>query len=100
MDGTAPVQDLLERVSKTFRTACPRVTGLDVHDHRNTHIKEIRKRTRPMNSIANIEAAEKIVYLFSTAYNEVWSKRVIRGFGDAQTGAALAKMYAERYGTS
>ena len=63
-------------------------------------IKEIRKRTRPMNSIANIEAAEKIVYLFSTAYNEVWSKRVIRGFGDAQTGAALAKMYAERYGTS
>src|SRR5690606_16198617 len=40
--------------------------------------KEIRKRLRPMNSLPNIEAAEKIVYLFSIDYNERWSKRIVR----------------------
>ena len=51
MDGTAPVQDLLERVSKTFRTACPRVTGLDVQDHRNTHLASGLRFPLPMNGV-------------------------------------------------
>lgn len=63
-------------------------------------IKEIRKRIRPMNSLANLEAAEKIVYLFSTGYNESWSKRSLRGFADPETKARLNEMYTERYGTT
>jgi transposase-like protein len=59
--------------------------------------KEIRKRLRPMNSLPNIEAAEKIVYLFSTEYNEKWSTRVIRGFGDSEVKQALQVMFQERY---
>jgi putative transposase len=62
-------------------------------------IKEIRKRVKPMNSLANLEAAEKIVYLSSTGYNERWSTRAIRGFVDTETKAALNRMYIERYGT-
>ncbi|WP_272496364.1 IS256 family transposase [Alicyclobacillus acidoterrestris] len=62
-------------------------------------IKEIRKRVKPMNSIANLEAAEKIVYLFATGYNEKWSKRALRGFADKGTQKRLREMFAERYGT-
>ena len=62
-------------------------------------IKEVRKRIKPMNSLANLQAAEKIVYLFSTGYNETWSKRAIRGFVDPETQSALDRMYTERYGT-
>ncbi|QQE77275.1 IS256 family transposase [Alicyclobacillus sp. SO9] len=59
--------------------------------------KELRKRFRPMNSLTNMDAAEKIIYLEVTAYNEKWSTRVIRGFGDEETKAGLQRMYEERY---
>jgi putative transposase len=59
--------------------------------------KELRKRLRPMNSLTNMEAAEKIVYLEAIGYNERWNTRVIRGFGDVDTKAALTKMFVERY---
>jgi putative transposase len=60
-------------------------------------IKEIRARLRPMNSLTNMDAAEKIVYLESLDYNERWGNRVIRGFGDPETVAALKKMYNKKY---
>lgn len=60
-------------------------------------IKEIRKRLRPMNSLPNIEAVEKIVYLFSVDYNERWTQRIIRGFGDTETKHSLERMFEERY---
>jgi len=60
--------------------------------------KEFRKRLRPMNSLTNIEAAEKIIYLDTISYNEKWSNRVIRGFGDRNTKEVLMKMFEERYG--
>lgn len=59
--------------------------------------KELRKRFRPMNSLTNMDAAEKIIYLEVTTYNEKWSTRVIRGFGDAETKTELKRMYEERY---
>jgi len=59
--------------------------------------KEFRKRLRPMNSLTNLDAAEKIVYLDALAYNETWETRVIRGFGDATVQAFLAKQFAKRY---
>lgn len=61
-------------------------------------IKEIRKRVKPMNSIANLEAAEKIVYLFATDYNDKWVKRALRGFADEEVKQELDQMYKERYG--
>jgi len=60
--------------------------------------KELRKRLKPMNSLTNIEAAEKIIYLQALDYNEKWCGRAIRGFVDADTKAAFEKMYSERYG--
>jgi putative transposase len=62
--------------------------------------KELRKRLRPMNSLPNIEAAEKIIYLEALDYNETWSGRSIRGFSDHQTKAELKAMFEKRYGTS
>lgn len=59
--------------------------------------KELRKRLNPMNSLTNLEAAEKIIYLTAMGYNEKWHKRVIRGFGDTETKEALTKMYKKRY---
>lgn len=59
--------------------------------------KELRKRFRPMNSLTNMDAAEKIIYLEVMTYNEKWSTRVIRGFGDAETQTELKRMYEERY---
>lgn len=61
-------------------------------------VKEIRKRLYPMNSVPNIDAAEKIAYLVASDYNERWSKRIIRGFGMETTKDAFEKMYRERYG--
>jgi len=60
--------------------------------------KELRKRLKPMNSLTNIEAAEKIIYLQACDYNEKWCGRAIRGFVDRDTKAALEQMYRERYG--
>lgn len=60
-------------------------------------MKEIRKRIRPMNSIANLAAAEKIVYMLATGYNDKWEKRSLRGFADRDVQTALRKMFNERY---
>lgn len=60
-------------------------------------MKEIRKRIRPMNSLANLAAAEKIVYLFSTGYNERWEKRSLRGFADQKVQDELRAMFSKRY---
>jgi len=59
--------------------------------------KEFRKRIRPMNSLTNMEAAEKIVYLEAIDYNEKWKHKVLRGFGDAKTKKALTELYEKRY---
>jgi putative transposase len=59
--------------------------------------KEIRKRLKPMNSLTNMDAAEKIVYLEVMTYNEKWSNRVIRGFGDQTVQEKLREMFNERY---
>lgn len=61
--------------------------------------KELRKRLRPMNSLTNMDAAEKIVYLEAVAYNEKWCTRVIRGFGDPDVQVKLKQMFKERYPT-
>lgn len=61
-------------------------------------VKEIRKRLYPMNSVPNIDAAEKIAYLVATDYNDRWNQRIIRGFGMEETKKEFAKMYHERYG--
>lgn len=61
-------------------------------------VKEIRKRLYPMNSVPNIDAAEKIVYLVASGYNDRWSQRIIRGFGMEETKRALEKIYRDRYG--
>jgi len=63
-------------------------------------VKEIRKRLYPMNSIPNVQAAEKIVYLVVHEYNERWANRINRGFGMEKTKQALNKMYRERYETT
>lgn len=60
--------------------------------------KEIRRRLRPMNSLTNMEAAEKIIYLECLDYNARWKTRVFTGFADAETRSKLAQMYEERYG--
>ncbi|TXK66238.1 IS256 family transposase [Paenibacillus sp. N3.4] len=59
--------------------------------------KELRKRLRPMNSLTNMDAAEKIVYLEVLDYNEKWFRRTIRGFGDPVVQEKLTKMFEERY---
>lgn len=61
-------------------------------------MKEIRKRLYPMNSIPNIDAADKITYLVVTSYNDRWNRRIIRGFSIEETKSQLKKMYQERYG--
>ncbi|MNC63994.1 Transposase, Mutator family [compost metagenome] len=62
--------------------------------------KEIRKRLKPMNSLTNMDAAEKIVYLDVIAYNERFENRVIRGFGDSKVREKLTQMFEERYPNS
>ncbi|WP_337098056.1 IS256 family transposase [Paenibacillus sp. YIM B09110] len=59
--------------------------------------KELRKRLKPMNSLTNIEAAEKIIYLQAIDYNEKWYGRAIRGFVDPDTKAAFEDLYNKRY---
>ncbi|MNC51658.1 Transposase, Mutator family [compost metagenome] len=59
--------------------------------------KEIRKRLKPMNSLTNMDAAEKIVYLDVMEYNERFSERVIRGFGDLEVKKKLNEMFETRY---
>lgn len=59
--------------------------------------KEIRKRLKPMNSLTNMDAAEKIVYLEAISYNERWSSRVLRGFADPGTQKALKNMFDKKY---
>jgi transposase-like protein len=58
-------------------------------------IKDIRKRLKPMNSLPDIKAAEKIVYLTVQGINEKWSERKLRGFVSAYQ--ALYDMFEERY---
>ena len=59
--------------------------------------KEIRKRLRPMNSLPNMEAAEKIIYLECIDYNERWKNRVVTGFGNEHTRNKLSELFEERY---
>lgn len=58
-------------------------------------IKEFRKRLKPMNSLPQIEAAEKIVYLQIQSFNDTWSTRKLRGFASAHN--KLQEMFTERY---
>ncbi len=53
-----------------------------------------------MNSIANLEAAEKITYLFAKGYNEKWGKRALRGFVDEKVQATLRELFSQRYGNT
>ncbi|EGL81356.1 transposase mutator type [Caldalkalibacillus thermarum TA2.A1] len=58
-------------------------------------IKEIKKRLRPMNSLPDVKAAEKIVYLTVQDINHKWSERKLRGFASAYQ--QLQAMFKERY---
>ncbi|MBW7477829.1 IS256 family transposase, partial [Paenibacillus oenotherae] len=62
--------------------------------------KEIRKRLKPMNSLTNMDAAEKIVYLDTIAYNERFENRVIPGFGDPVVKQKLNEMFEKRYSSN
>lgn len=57
--------------------------------------KEIRKRLRPMNSLPDLNAAEKIVYFTVQNLNETWSKRVADGF--IKEKEKLQEMFQEKY---
>ncbi|MGD6877722.1 IS256 family transposase [Bacillus infantis] len=57
--------------------------------------KEVRKRLKTMNSLPNIEAAEKIIYLTSIDYNDRWARRKLGGFGLAYE--TILNMFDERY---
>lgn len=59
-------------------------------------MKEIKKRTKTMNSLPSEKAVEKIVYLVVQDYNEKWGQRVSTEFASARP--ALAKMFNDRYG--
>ncbi|MFF2091824.1 IS256 family transposase [Paenibacillus sp. NPDC058174] len=61
--------------------------------------KEIRKRLKPMNSLTNIEAAEKIIYLDALDYNERFKTRVMRGFNSSEVREKLQEMFESRYGS-
>jgi putative transposase len=58
-------------------------------------IKDIRKRLRPMNSLPDVSAAEKIVYLTIQDLNANWSNRKLRGFASAYH--KLQEMFDQRY---
>jgi putative transposase len=57
--------------------------------------KEFRKRLRPMNSLPDLKAAEKIVYLTIQQINEKWSTRKLRGFAEAYP--KLQEMFTKYY---
>ncbi|MHA6534777.1 IS256 family transposase, partial [Paenibacillus sp. BAC0078] len=61
--------------------------------------KEIRKRLKPMNSLTNMDAAEKIVYLEAIDYNERFADRMVPGFGAPTVKEQLSKLFEERYST-
>lgn len=58
--------------------------------------REVRKRLKTMDSLPNIEAAEKIIYLNVTDYNDRWARRKLGGFGLAKE--EITDMFDERYG--
>jgi transposase-like protein len=57
--------------------------------------KEIRKRTKTTNSLPNIKAAEKLVYLQIINYNEKWSDRRMKGYLMAKE--QIQQFFKERY---
>ncbi|WP_019914007.1 IS256 family transposase [Paenibacillus sp. HW567] len=59
--------------------------------------KEIRKRLKPMNSLTNMDAAEKIVYLEMLDYNERQTDRVVPGFGMDTVKKKLNELFEARY---
>jgi transposase-like protein len=59
--------------------------------------KEIRKRLKPMNSLTNMDAAEKIVYLEMLDYNERHTDRVVPGFGMDTVKKKLNELFEARY---
>ncbi|WP_337099900.1 IS256 family transposase [Paenibacillus sp. YIM B09110] len=59
--------------------------------------KEFRKRLKPMNSLTNMDAAEKVVYLQIIEYNEKYAERVTPGFGMPEVKEKLAELFEERY---
>lgn len=59
-------------------------------------MKEIKKRTKTMNSLPSEKAVEKIVYLVAQDYNDRWSKRMSSEFSSAHP--VLLEMFVERYG--
>lgn len=59
-------------------------------------MKEIKKRTKTMNSLPSENATEKIIYLQVLDYNQRWAERKLRGFGNAYQ--ALQDMFKQRYG--
>ncbi|MNN44524.1 Transposase, Mutator family [compost metagenome] len=59
--------------------------------------KEIRKRLKPMNSLTNMDAAEKIVYLEAIDYNERFAQRVVPGFGVETVKKKLSELFEARY---
>jgi putative transposase len=58
--------------------------------------REVRKRLKTMDSLPNIEAAEKIIYLNVTDYNDRWARRKLSGFGLAKE--EIKDMFDNRYG--
>jgi putative transposase len=61
--------------------------------------KEFRKRLKPMNSLTNLDAVEKIIYLETMEYNEKYGERVTPGFGLLPVKLRLAELFEERYPT-
>lgn len=59
--------------------------------------KEFRKRLKPMNSLTNMDAAEKVIYLQSIDYNEKYAGRVMNGFGNPDVKRKLTEMFEQRY---
>ncbi|WP_018248291.1 IS256 family transposase [Orenia marismortui] len=57
--------------------------------------KEIKKRLKPTNSLPNITAAEKLVYLTVINYNDRWSQRRMKGFLQAKDD--IIQLFKERY---
>lgn len=60
-------------------------------------MKEIKKRTKTMNSLPSEKAVEKIVYLVAQDYNERWGKRQSNEFLSARE--TLLEMFEKRYGS-
>jgi len=59
-------------------------------------IKEIRRRTKPQDSLPSPKAAEKVLYLRTKERNDNWGNRRMRGFKKAKP--KLQEKFADRYG--